>query len=179
MKLIILDRDGVINHDSPHYIKSPDEWIPITGSIDAIAALKRAGFTIAVCTNQSGVGRGYYDETTLGLIHAKMNDALALHGYTFDAIVYCPHVPEAGCDCRKPKPGMVLRLLAQFEAKAQQTWIVGDSWRDLEAGIAAGCKPLLVKTGNGEKTAHTHTEQLVNIPICDDLAAAVGLLIQP
>lgn len=177
-KLIILDRDGVINHDSPHFIKSPEEWIPLTGSMEAIAALKTAGFIVAVCTNQSGVGRGYYSEAILASIHQKMTDLLAKHGHAFDAIVYCPHTPEAHCHCRKPKSGMVLALLAQFNVSAQDTWVVGDSWRDMEAGMTVGCKTLLVKTGNGEKTCATHAEALANTPVCDDLASAVGILTQ-
>ncbi|MFI4956283.1 MAG: D-glycero-beta-D-manno-heptose 1,7-bisphosphate 7-phosphatase [Gammaproteobacteria bacterium] len=176
MNLIILDRDGVINHDSPHFIKSPDEWIPIPGSMEAIAALKKAGFAVAVCTNQSGVGRGYYDEAMLALIHAKMIAELDSYGYAFDAIVYCPHLPEAGCDCRKPKPGMVHALLKQFDVVASDTWVVGDSFRDLEAGIAAGCKTLLVKTGNGEKTLLKHGDALGHTVVCADLASAVALI---
>lgn len=177
MKLIILDRDGVINHDSPHFIKSPDEWIPIPGSIEAIAALKKAGCTVAVCTNQSGVGRGYYDEDMLANIHAKMNAVLEKLGFAFDAITYCPHLPEVECNCRKPKPGMVLALLKQFNAVAADTWVVGDSFRDLEAGMAVGCKTLLVKTGNGEKTLEKHSAELGNTVICDDLASAVSVLL--
>jgi D-glycero-D-manno-heptose 1,7-bisphosphate phosphatase len=177
MNLIILDRDGVINHDSPHFIKSPDEWVPIPGSIEAIAALKKAGYAVAVCTNQSGVGRGYYDEAMLAKIHAKMSAELADFGFTFDAIAYCPHLPEAGCNCRKPKPGMVLALLKQFNAVPLDTWVVGDSFRDLEAGVAAGCKTLLVKTGNGERTLLKHGNELGNTVICDDLAAAVSILL--
>lgn len=175
-KLIILDRDGVINHDSPHFIKSPDEWIPIPGSIEAIAALKSAGFLVAVCTNQSGIGRGYYNHAMLAAIHEKMNTILKEHGHVLDAIIYCPHMPEANCTCRKPKPGMMLTLLTQFDVLAHETWVVGDSWRDLEAGLTAGCKPLLVKTGNGEKTSIHHADQLKNIPICADLASAIGIL---
>ncbi len=175
-RLVILDRDGVINHDSPHFIKSPEEWIPIPGSIEAIATLKSKGFCVAVCTNQSGIGRGYYTEETLTAIHAKMIGLLAEHGHAFDAIIHCPHLPEINCDCRKPKPGMVNTLLSQFNAAPAQTWVVGDSFRDIEAGLAAGCQVLLVKTGNGEKTLKTHSEALITVPVCEDLAGAVDIL---
>ncbi len=177
-KLVILDRDGVINQDSPHFIKSPDEWVPLPGSIEAIAALKQAGFLVAVCTNQSGVGRGYYTEATLSAIHSKMELLLAAQGYAFDAIVYCPHLPEANCACRKPKPGMVENLLAQLNVGPDETWIIGDSFRDLAAGMSAGCRTLLVKTGNGEKTLSKHAAELINIPVYADLKEAVGMFVK-
>ncbi|GHD61518.1 D-glycero-beta-D-manno-heptose 1,7-bisphosphate 7-phosphatase [Jeongeupia chitinilytica] len=152
MKLLILDRDGVINHDSPDYIKSPDEWIPIEGSLDAIGALTRAGWTLVVATNQSGIGRGYYDVATLNRIHAKMHRLVHDAGGEIDAIFFCPHMSEAQCRCRKPAPGMVLDIAKRFHVSPTELWMVGDSQRDLEAIAAAGGKPLLVRTGNGKKT---------------------------
>lgn len=152
MKLIILDRDGVINHDSDAYVKSPDEWRPIDGSLEAIARLRQSGYHIAVATNQAGVGRGLFDLATLGQIHSKMQTVVSDAGGHIDAIFFCPHAPDAGCNCRKPKPGMVFEILSRFNARAAETYVVGDTLRDLEAAHAAGCLPVLVRTGNGEKT---------------------------
>ena len=151
MKLIILDRDGVINHDSDAYIKSADEWRPIAGSLEAIARLTQSGYRIAVATNQAGVARGLLDLSILGQIHSKMQAAVSDAGGHIDAIFFCPHSPDAGCDCRKPKPGLLLEIFSRFGVKAEQTFMVGDSLRDLEAAYSAGCKPILVKTGNGQK----------------------------
>lgn len=152
MKLIILDRDGVINHDSDAYVKSADEWRPIAGSLEAIGRLTQSGFRIAIATNQAGIARGLFDLDTLGRIHSKMQAAVSDAGGHIDAIFFCPHGPDAGCVCRKPNPGMPLEILARFKAQAAQTFMVGDSLRDVEAASAAGCKPVLVKTGNGAKT---------------------------
>lgn len=151
MKLIILDRDGVINHDSDSYIKSPDEWRPIPGSLEAIARLSQSGYRIAVATNQAGVARGLFDLSMLGRIHTKMQAAVTDTGGHIDAIFFCPHSPAGGCDCRKPKPGLLLEILSRFGVKPELTYMVGDSLRDLEAAHSAGCMPILVKTGNGQK----------------------------
>jgi D-glycero-D-manno-heptose 1,7-bisphosphate phosphatase len=172
-KLIILDRDGVINQDSPHFIKSAEEWHPIPGSLDAIAALKKAGFLVAVCTNQSGIGRGYYTEATLSDIHAKMTRLLAEKGCAVDAIIHCPHLPEINCACRKPKPGMIHTLLGQFQVQPKDAWVIGDSFRDLQAGMAAGCPVILVKTGNGEQTLVKHGAELAGVPVFEDLKEVV------
>lgn len=152
MKLIILDRDGVINHDSDAFIKSPDEWQPLPGSLEAIARLNKAGFRVAVVTNQSGVARGLFSLTTLAAIHAKMHALVARAGGRIDAIFFCPHGPDAQCACRKPKPGMYLEALARFRLQAADVWVVGDQLRDLQGAHAAGCRPVLVLTGKGQET---------------------------
>lgn len=152
MKLIILDRDGVINHDSDQFIKSPEEWQPIDGSLDAIAFLTQAGYTIAVATNQSGIARGYFNVQTLNEMHAKMHKLVRQAGGEISGVWFCPHTADSQCDCRKPKPGMVLDILDRFQAQAAETYLVGDSLRDLQAIARAGGKPILVRTGKGMKT---------------------------
>ena len=152
MKLIILDRDGVINHDSDQFIKSPEEWQPIDGSLDAIAFLTQAGYTIAVATNQSGIARGYFNVQTLNEMHAKMHKLVRQAGGEISGVWFCPHTADSQCDCRKPKPGMVLDILDRFQAQAAETYLVGDSLRDLQAIAGAGGKPILVRTGKGMKT---------------------------
>lgn len=152
MKLIILDRDGVINHDSDAFIRSPEEWVPLPGSLDAITRLGRAGYRVVVATNQSGVARGLFDLGTLGAIHAKMHQAVAGAGGRIDAIFFCPHGPEADCTCRKPRPGMLLEILQRFRAAPAEVHAIGDSLRDLQAAHAAGCRPVLVLTGKGQRT---------------------------
>ena len=152
MKLLILDRDGVINHDSAQFIKSPEEWRPIPGSLEAIARFNQAGFHVIVATNQSGLGRGLFDMTTLNAIHAKMYRALAQTGGRIDAIFYCPHAADAGCDCRKPAPGMLAAIAERFNTPLAGVPAVGDSARDLKAATAVGAQPILVRTGKGAKT---------------------------
>lgn len=152
MKLIILDRDGVINEDSDAYIKSPDEWVPVPGSLDAIARLCKAGYRIAVASNQSGVARGLFDLSTLMAIHTKMHHAVASAGGRIDGVFFCPHAADAGCDCRKPKAGMVREILRRFDVAPAGVTLVGDSMRDLQAACAAGCRPVLVLTGKGRRT---------------------------
>jgi D-glycero-D-manno-heptose 1,7-bisphosphate phosphatase len=151
-RLIILDRDGVINHDSDQFIKTPDEWRPIPGSLEAIARLSHAGFRVAVCTNQSGIGRGLFDMATLNAIHNRMHRALALAGGRIDAVFFCPHTSEARCECRKPQPAMMLEASRRFGADVATVPCVGDSLRDLQAADAAGAQPILVLTGKGEST---------------------------
>ena len=152
MKLIILDRDGVINHDSDAFIKSPDEWRPIAGSLEAIARLGKAGYRVVVATNQSGVGRGLFDLATLAAIHTKMHRAVTAAGGHLDAIFFCPHAADAHCHCRKPEPGMLEEILRRFQVEPQSVTAVGDSLRDLQAAAAVGTKPVLVLTGKGQKT---------------------------
>lgn len=152
MKLVILDRDGVINQDSPNYIKTPDEWVALPGSLEAIAQLNQNGFRVAIATNQSGISRGIYDMATLNAIHDKMLRALASFGGRVDALFYCPHVNEDLCKCRKPKSGMFEDIAERFGVELTNVPCVGDSLRDLVAGANAGGKPILVRTGNGEKT---------------------------
>ena len=152
MKFIILDRDGVINSDSDLFIKSPAEWLPIPGSLEAIARLNQAGYRVVVATNQSGVGRGLFDMTTLNAIHDKMHKAAALMGARIDAIFFCPHTSDSHCHCRKPKPGMFEEIAARFNIELAGVPAVGDSLRDLQAGVSMGAKPYLVLTGKGMKT---------------------------
>ncbi len=152
MKLIILDRDGVINHDSDAYIRSPQEWRPLPGSLEAIARLCKAGYRIAVASNQSGVARGLFDLSTLMAIHTKMHQAVAAAGGRIDAIFFCPHGPEAGCACRKPKPGLFVEILERFKVAPIEVQAIGDQLRDLQAAHAAACRPVLVLTGKGRAT---------------------------
>lgn len=153
MKLIILDRDGVINYDSKEYIKSPEEWNPIPGSLEAIANLNRAGYTVTVCTNQSGLGRGLFNSEKLNEIHAKMHKLVQQAGGFITAIYYCPHSPTDNCECRKPKPKMILDICKKFNIDdLKDVILVGDSSRDLEAINSAGGIPILVETGNGKET---------------------------
>ena len=152
MKLIILDRDGTINHDSDEHIKSPEEFKPIKGSLEAIARLTHAGYRIAVATNQSGIARGLLDSRTLFAIHDTLLRALAQVGGRVDAFFFCPHAPDAGCPCRKPQPGMLLEVARRFNVPIEETTMVGDARRDLEAAAAAGARPVLVLTGKGRRT---------------------------
>ena len=179
VKLIILDRDGVINHDSDDYIKTVDEWLPIDGSIEAIAKLKSNGFTVAIATNQSGIGRGYYSVDTMQQMHEKMAGLLKPYNANIDHIEFCPHIPNDNCDCRKPKPGMIHAIQKQFDADLSQTYFVGDTLSDLSTADHAKTKFALVKTGKGERIidrvlasdAHKH------IPVFNDLAHFVDDLI--
>jgi D-glycero-D-manno-heptose 1,7-bisphosphate phosphatase len=152
MKLVVLDRDGVINLDSDQYIKSPEEWKPIPGSLEAIARLTQAGFRVVVATNQSGLGRGLFDMATLNAMHDKMHKAVNQLGGRIDAVFFCPHAQDAGCDCRKPKPGMLREIAARFDLALAGVPVIGDSLRDLQAASAAGARPVLVLTGKGEQT---------------------------
>jgi len=153
MKLIILDRDGVINLDSDAFIKSPDEWIPIDGSLEAIARLNQAGYRVVVSTNQSGITRGLFNMQTLNAIHQKMHNAAQAVGADIDAIFFCPHAAHDHCDCRKPKPGMLQAIAQRFNIHLKDVPIVGDSLRDLQAGFIMGCAPYLVLTGKGVQTS--------------------------
>ena len=152
MKIIILDRDGVINFDSAAYIKSPAEWKPIPGSLEAIARLNQAGYRVVVATNQSGVGRGLFDMDTLNAIHDKMHKTVASCGGRIDAVFFCPHAADSSCDCRKPQPGMFERIAACYNTDLMSVPAIGDSLRDLQAAAKAGALPMLVLTGKGEKT---------------------------
>lgn len=177
MKLIILDRDGVINEDSDNYIRSAEEFIPLPGSLEAMARLHRAGYTIAIATNQSGIGRGYFDVDTLNQMHEKLTQLLSVHGGRIDGIFYCPHTPEDRCECRKPKPGLLLDIKIRFNTVMQDVPVVGDSLRDLQAARAVGGKPVLVRTGKGERTL-AKGEGLDGVPVYDDLAAFVDALLK-
>ena len=151
-KLIVLDRDGVINYDSEQFIKSPDEWRPIPGSLEAISRLNHAGFRVVVATNQSGLGRGLFDMATLIAINDKMHKALAQLGGRIDALFYCPHTADSACECRKPKPGMLIEIGNRFGVELTGVPCVGDSVRDLQAAAAVEAQPILVLSGKGEKT---------------------------
>jgi len=152
VKLIVLDRDGVINHDSDQFIKSPDEWRPIPGSLEAIARLNHAGYRVVVATNQSGMGRGLFDMSTLNAIHEKMHRALAQVGGRIDAVFLCPHTADAGCECRKPSPGLLREAGHRFNVDLVGVPVIGDSLRDLQAAESVGARPMLVLTGKGERT---------------------------
>lgn len=175
MKLLILDRDGVINQDSDAYIKSLEEWIPIPGSIEAIAQLSQAGWTVAVATNQSGIARGYYPLSTLDAMHARLRELVAGLGGKVGLIVYCPHGPDEGCDCRKPRPGMLRQIAGHYGVELNGVWFVGDSSGDLEAAQAVDAQPVLVRTGKGEKTLAKGVP--ADTLIFDDLAAIARELI--
>lgn len=155
MKLVILDRDGVINQDSANFIKNPNEWIALPGSLEAIALLNQSGFRVVIATNQSGIARGLFDMATLNAIHDKMHRALAQLGGRIDAMFYCPHAADDNCTCRKPKTGMMEDIARRFSVNLSEVYAVGDSLRDLQAFHDAGCKPILVRTGKGEETLAT------------------------
>ena len=152
MKLVILDRDGTINEDSDNYIKSVAEWRPIEGSLEAIARLVQAGYRVVVATNQAGIARGLFDTAALIAIHDTLQHAAAQAGGRIDAFFFCPHAADSACECRKPKPGMLLEIARRFNVSLSDVYMVGDALRDLEAAAAAGAKPVLVLTGKGKKT---------------------------
>ncbi|MBK8452692.1 MAG: D-glycero-beta-D-manno-heptose 1,7-bisphosphate 7-phosphatase [Thiofilum sp.] len=174
--LIILDRDGVINHDSDFYIKSVDEWQPIEGSIEAIAALKQAGHSVAVATNQSGLARGYYTLGTLNAMHAKMQQLLQPFNTQVDYIAYCPHGPDDVCSCRKPLTGMLEAIAQQFNSPKAEIMMIGDSISDYQAASAFGIEYLQVLTGKGERTVASG-KLPSHIKIYSDLRVAVQALL--
>lgn len=180
MRLVILDRDGVINEDSDEYIKSVDEFVPIPGSVAAIARLTLAGYRVAVATNQSGVGRGLFDLPTLNAMHDKLRDLVAQQGGHVDEIVFCPHDPAAACDCRKPKPGLLKQIAEKFKTELVGVPVIGDSLRDLQSAIAVNAQPILVRTGKGERTLAqlALVQELGDVPVYQDLSAAVDAIIE-
>ena len=171
MKLVILDRDGTINQDSDQYIKSPAEWKPIPGSLEAIARLTQGGWRIVVATNQSGLSRGLFDMSTLNAIHAEMHRAVGQAGGRIDAIFFCPHAADSNCECRKPKPGLLHEIASRFGVELEGVPMVGDSLRDVAAAAAAGAKPWLVLTGNGRKTRDAG-----GLPPCTEIAADLAAI---
>jgi len=177
MKAIILDRDGVINHDSADFIKTVNEWRALPGSLEAMARLTHAGYAIFIASNQSGIGRGLLSEADSTAIFDFLKNQLATLGGKVEGIVYCPHHPSDHCDCRKPLPGLFLQLRDRFQVDLTTAYAVGDSLRDIEAAIAAGSKPILVKTGNGLKTLALLQERNLKIPTYDDLAHFVEALL--
>ena len=175
--LVILDRDGVINHDSDAFIKSPEEWQPLPGSIEAIGALSGGGFTLAVASNQSGIARGLFNQAGLDAMHHKMFELVDAAGGRINKIVICPHGPDDSCDCRKPKPGLLEQLARHFETSLAGVPVIGDSLRDLEAAAAVDARPILVRTGKGARTEAALPERFANIAVYDDLAAAARALL--
>ncbi len=177
-KLIILDRDGVINYDSDNYIKSPEEWIPIEGSLEAIARLNELGFIVAIATNQSGIARGFYNSDVLEAMHTKMHNLLKKVGGKIDYISYCPHGPDEGCACRKPKSGMLLEISKHFSIEPEKVTFVGDSRGDIQAAESANMAFVLVKTGKGERTlaAEVTNENKPSYAIYDSLQEFVGMI---
>lgn len=175
-KYVLLDRDGVINHDSDDYIKSADEWLPIAGSLEAIALLNKAGFKVVVISNQSGIARGYYSLETLAEIHNKMNTMLAEKGGEISAIYFCPHTPNDNCNCRKPKTGLLELFSQEYRASLKNLFFVGDSFSDIQAAHAVAAKPLLVKTGKGLKTLFENPH--LDIPVFENLYDATKFILQ-
>ncbi len=169
-RYVLLDRDGVINHDSDHFIKSPEQWLPIEGSLEAIALLNQHGYKVVVVTNQSGLARGLLNVVTLEQIHAKMQRMTAEKGGKIDAIYFCPHGPDDECSCRKPKPGLLEAFADDHNTSLNDVPVIGDSLRDLQAAQAVGASPMLVKTGKGEKTLLENPN--LNIPVFDNLYEA-------
>lgn len=175
--LVILDRDGVLNHDSDAYIKAPDEWKAIAGSLEAVGRLNRAGYQVAIASNQSGIGRGLFNIATLEAIHQKMHRELARVNARVEAVVYCPHRPEEHCRCRKPKPGMLLDIAKRLSVPLTGVAVVGDAWRDIQAARAVGARPFLVLTGKGRQTLAENRLLMRGVEVHDNLAAAVDALL--
>ncbi|GAB2728978.1 D-glycero-beta-D-manno-heptose 1,7-bisphosphate 7-phosphatase [Halomonas garicola] len=176
-RLVILDRDGVINRDSDAYVKTLDEFVVYPQAVDAIARLTKAGYAVAVATNQSGIARGYFTSATLEQMHARLTEMVKNAGGRLDAIAYCPHGPDDGCDCRKPLPGLLYQVRDTLGlATLAGSWMVGDSLRDLQAGDAAGARPALVRTGKGKNT-EAKGQHAEDTPAFDDLAAFVDWLL--
>ncbi len=174
-RYVLLDRDGVINQDSEAYIKSPAEWQPLPGSLEGIALLTQHGYGVVVITNQSGLARGLFDVVTLERIHEKMRQAVNQVGGVIDAIYYCPHNADAECSCRKPKPGLLERFAQDTHAVLAECYFIGDSYRDIQAGLSAGAQPILVKTGNGQLTAAHHPH--LTVPVFENLYEAAHYII--
>jgi len=181
-RLVILDRDGVINHDSDSYVKTLAEWVPYPSAIEAIGRLSRAGWTVAVATNQSGIARGYYDEATLAEMHAELGRLVKEAGGSIAHIAWCPHGPDDGCDCRKPLPGLLDQIRVVLGMKdLEGSWMVGDSLRDLQAGESVGSHSVLVLTGKGGRTLAKHpelTSEGSDTRVFEDLAAFVDWLLE-
>jgi len=177
MKLVILDRDGVINEDSDDYIKSPDEWHPLPGSLEAIAKLNHFGYKVAVASNQSGLARGLFSIDKLNAIHHKLHKELDRVGGQLECLVFCPHGPDDGCDCRKPKPGLLFQLKERLGVELDNVPVIGDSMRDITSALAVGAYPMLVKTGKGRLTINQYKKDLSDIPVLPNLAAAVETIL--
>ncbi len=172
---VLLDRDGVINYDSDQFIKTPDEWQAIPGSLEAIARLNASGYKVVVITNQSGLARGMFSEATLQAIHNKFMTELAEHNGKIDRIYYCPHGPDQGCNCRKPKPGMLEQFASDYKANLNEVIFIGDTINDVHAAQNANAQPILVKTGKGIKTIKNNPNLL--IPIFENLYEATDFIL--
>ncbi|MCF6251273.1 MAG: D-glycero-beta-D-manno-heptose 1,7-bisphosphate 7-phosphatase [Methylococcaceae bacterium] len=172
---VLLDRDGVINYDSDDYIKTPDEWIPIPGSLEAIALLNNHGYKVVVITNQSGLSRGFYNEITLAEIHKKMFDLSKAKGGNIEKIYICPHGPDDNCQCRKPNPGMLTDFAKENNKSLTDIYFIGDKLADIQAAIAAGANPILVKTGKGQRTIKNNPD--INYPIFENLYDAAKFIV--
>lgn len=177
MKLIILDRDGVINEDSPDFIKSTQEWRPLPGSLEAIARFCHAGWRVVVATNQSGIGRGLFDFGALFAMHDKMLRLLSEVGGRIDGVFFCPHTPEDNCNCRKPKTGLYEDIARRFQIDLANVPAVGDSIRDIHSARDAGAQPILVRSGNGEATLREHADQLAGVVVYENLSAVATALL--
>ena len=175
MKLLVLDRDGVINEERPDFVRSAEEWVPYPSSIAAISKLTQAGYRIVIATNQSGLSKGKFDTMALNAMHAKMHRLTAQAGGHIDAIFYCPHTQEAQCGCRKPKPGMLIDIAKRYHVAPDTLIMVGDSLRDMQAITAVNGQAILVLTGNGKKTQQS-PELPVNIRVFDNLSAVADYL---
>ena len=182
LKLVILDRDGTINEDHPYYVKSADEWVPLPGALEAIARLNHAGWHTVVASNQSGIGRGLFDMAALNAMHAKMNRLLQQVGGRIDAVFFCPHAPDDGCDCRKPLPGLLQQIGERYGVDLAQVPMVGDSLRDMQAAAAAGCRPHFVASGKHRGDDVLAIARLLSgvpgVHVHADLAAFAEALIQ-
>lgn len=178
MPLVVLDRDGVINRESADFVKSPQEWQALDGSIEAIAALSRGGFRIAVASNQSGLARGLFDYSALYAMHEKMRELVVAAGGRIDHIVICPHGPDDGCDCRKPRPGLLRQVGEHFDVDMTGVPFVGDSLRDLQAALAIDARPILVRSGNGRNTEEKLPPELRSVDVFDDLGAVAAALLR-
>lgn len=179
MTLIILDRDGVINEDRDDHIRTTDQWRPIPGSLDGIAKLYDHGHTVVVATNQSGIARGYFNETTLDAIHTKMKLLIESHGGKLAGIYYCPHHLNDECACRKPKPGLIDQIVQDFpKHDLNNSYLIGDSWRDIQAGKARNLKTILVQTGKGPIALSRHQHELGDTRLADNLETAVDLILE-
>ena len=176
-RIVVLDRDGVINRESKSFVKSADEWQALDGSIEAIAALSQGGFRIAVASNQSGLARGLFDYGALYAMHEKMRDLVARAGGSIDHIVICPHGPDDDCDCRKPRPGLLHQVGEHFKTDMCGVPFIGDSIRDMEAALAADARPILVRSGNGREAESALPADLQSIEVFDDLPAAAAALL--
>lgn len=176
MKLIILDRDGVINYDSAHYIKSPEEWLPIPNSLEAIAKLNAKGYTVAIATNQSGIGRGLYTEETLQAIHEKMHAACRAIGAEIDSVFYCPHLPDQQCHCRKPKPGMFEQIAKHYGIELAGIPYIGDRVTDMVVAKRINALPIFVETSYLEQQ-NDEDDLLSNVFRFADLATAVEAIL--